>query len=85
MHREFINFSIVEAVLSRREIDRRVLTADFNERVGFTTCKKSLLGQSGHRTMPRCGVALGSDSLKDSAKMRYTSDLVWKSEKCGQK
>ena len=70
-----VEFSIVEAVLSRREIDRRVLTANFNERVGLTTCKKALLDHAGHRTCLLAELRWGSDSLKESAKMRYTSDL----------
>ena len=35
---------VVEAVLSRREIDGCVLTADLDERLGLITCRRALFG-----------------------------------------
>ena len=46
----------VEAVLSRKEVDWRVLSADFDEALGLTICKVALFTQSAkQRSTPWIG------------------------------
>ena len=56
-HREIVEVC-VEAVLSRREVDRCEHTADFDERVGLITCER-LHSVSRPRMRPPCREAHG--------------------------
>ena len=48
----------VEAVFSSREVDRRVLTADFGEALGLIPCEQALFSPSAkQRTAPWIGAS----------------------------
>ena len=55
----------VEAVLSRKEVDWRVLSADFDEALGLTICKGALFTQSAkQRSTPWIGASFTSSRLQ---------------------
>ena len=59
----------VEAVPSREEVDRRVLTADSNEALGLINCERALLGQPAKEETPLAEWHRDLDSLRNSAEM----------------
>ena len=55
----------VEAVLSRKEVDRRVLSANFDEALGLTICKGALFTHSAkQRSTPWIGASFVSSRLQ---------------------
>ena len=69
----------VEAVSPRRQVDRSVLAADFDEALGLVTCE--MFFRPGGKRATLLAERQGLNSLKETAEMECSSDWVSVPEK----